>query len=288
MTEAVGFQYAILRYVHDAATGEFLNVGLAMYSPEMRFFQARLQPLYRRVTATFPDADGEFFKEYISRLQTAVDTLTVEISSGQLSLLEEGPQDLAALLGMVLTPDDSSIQFGRVYSGAAADLNAVFADLYARLVERYLSSQDRNTRDDAAVWNYYRRALQVQNVVQRLQAHVIETKYEPVALNHAWRNGHWNALEPVSFDLMHPGSIQRKAREWLGSVRVLKTSPEWGTLYMLLGAPHQEDRTVERAYESAKRMLSDDESVVLVEENEAEDFAERIDQLIDEHQAPHR
>ena len=87
---------------------------------------------------------------------------------------------------------------------------------------------------------------------------------------------------------MHPGSIQRKAREWLGSVRVLKTSPEWGTLYMLLGAPHQEDRTVERAYESAKRMLRDDESVVLVEENEAEDFAERIDRRIDEHQSPHR
>lgn len=283
MTEAIGFQYSVLRYVHDSVTGEFLNVGLAMYSAKTLYFQVRLQPLYRRVTATFPDADGEFFKQYISRLQTVADAVAADIASGQLMLLDQLPASLEPLLSRMLYPDDSSMQFGRVYGGAAEDLDSVFADLYARLIERHLSSADRNTRDDQAVWTVFRHALQAQNVVQRLQQHRVMTKYEPVDLTHAWKNGHWNALEPVSFDLMYAGSIQRKAREWLGTVQVLKTSPEWGRLYLLLGAPQQRDPLVERAYENAKRMLGDENTVELVEEPQADVFAKEIEKLIDQH-----
>jgi len=283
MTGLHEFQYSVLRYVHDVTTGEFLNVGLALFSAADRVFKVRLLPHYRRITATFPAADGEFYRQYVSRMQTDAEQIAERVARDQLSLLGEDNVTLPDLLSEVLVPDDSSMQFGPVRGGLVEDFSSMFDELYARLVEKHLSSTDRATRDDAEVWNMYRQALQEHRVVEHLRPHRVETRYDPVELSHAWKNGHWNAVEPVSFDLMHPGSIQRKAKEWLGQVKVLNTSDEWGRLFLLLGAPRQSDPAVVRAYNSAKRMLSDEEEVQVVEEHEAESFARELSSLIDSH-----
>jgi hypothetical protein len=34
------FTYTVLRYVHDIATGEFVNMGVALYAPEANYVSA--------------------------------------------------------------------------------------------------------------------------------------------------------------------------------------------------------------------------------------------------------
>ena len=63
------FQYAILRYIHDQGTEEFLNIGLAMYSQPENYFRAQVLTRYRRVTQTFPGASGKLYKGFVDRLQ---------------------------------------------------------------------------------------------------------------------------------------------------------------------------------------------------------------------------
>lgn len=280
----VPFQYTVLHYMHDVTTGEFLNVGLVIYSATARYFQARMLTQYRRVTATFPETDGDFYKRYLGHLQTIADQITLEVSQGQLSLLDDPSGRIEPLLARILTPDDSSIKFGPMHDGVADDLDIVFEHLYSRLVTRHLDNTGRASRNDEDVWNVYRRPLQAENVIQRLQPHVFQTRYDPISLDHSWKNGHWNAVEAVSFDLVQPNSIQRKASQWFGQIHALTTSVDLGKIYLLLGAPKQDSGDLKRAYRNAKSMISDsDQSVELVEENQADEFAKKMRDLVDTH-----
>jgi hypothetical protein len=284
MNDRIPFQYAVLRYMHDVTTGEFLNVGLALYSPAAKYFQARLLPHFRRITTTFPEADGEFYRRYVSHLQTIANRLSDEINHGQLSLLDDDATSFEALLAQILTPDDSSLYFGQIYGGTADNLDEFFDQFYDRMVTRYLSAPERASRDDEAIWNVYRRHLQAADVVHQLRPHLFQTRFDPIPLAHSWKNGHWNAIEAVSFDLVQPSSIQRKASQWFGDIHALSTSPDWGRLYLLLGAPRQDSANFKRAYKNAKLMITDsDLHVDLVEEADAEEFAQKMRGLIDKH-----
>lgn len=40
------YTYTVLRYVHDTTTGEFVNVGVALYAPELRYASALCRTTY--------------------------------------------------------------------------------------------------------------------------------------------------------------------------------------------------------------------------------------------------
>jgi hypothetical protein len=47
------FTYTVLRYVHDIATGEFVNMGVALYAPEAKYVSAICNPRYGRLSKLF-------------------------------------------------------------------------------------------------------------------------------------------------------------------------------------------------------------------------------------------
>ena len=49
MTSKTPYTYTVLRYVHDIATGEFLNVGVALFAPEPRFVNAVCRTNFARL-----------------------------------------------------------------------------------------------------------------------------------------------------------------------------------------------------------------------------------------------
>ena len=42
MNTKIPFQFKVLRYIHDSFTGEFLNIGLALYSQSAPYLQVKL------------------------------------------------------------------------------------------------------------------------------------------------------------------------------------------------------------------------------------------------------
>jgi len=249
MNERIPFQYSVLRYVHDVATGEFLNVGLAIYSKSARFFQSRLLLRYRRLTQAFPGADGELYRNYISRLQRSLNEVSAEVESNQMRILGEGlPDRIEFLLNQVLPPDDSSIRFSEARGGLADDLEGTFDQLYYRLVEQYLTVPQTPSREDDDIWQVFRPPLQDLEVLDHFQRHEVRTEVESFQFDHAWRNGTWNVLRPLSFDLVHPGNIRKKAREWMGAAHIMDEAPDLSGLFFLLGHPRNGDRLVRKAY----------------------------------------
>jgi hypothetical protein len=281
MSERVPFQYSILRYVHDVATGEFLNVGLALYSKSTRFFQGRLLLRYRRLTQTFPGADGELYRRYVSRLQGSLDQLSHEVRSNQPKLFgPELPDQIEFLLNQILPPDDSSIRFGGVRGGLADDLEVTFDQLYDRLVEQYTMVPEVPSREDDDIWQVFRPPLRELEVLDHLQSHEVHTTVERFQFDHAWKNGTWNVLKPLSFDLVHPGNIRKKARQWMGAAQIMEETPDLSGLYFLLGRPLNGNKLVQKAYLDAVQILErtrvDRLNVKLVAEDNAWGFAERL------------
>ena len=279
MNTKLPFQFAVLRYVHDAFTGEFLNVGIAFYCQDPAFFKVRLLQKYRRITNAFPEADGEFYRRYIASLQSKFDALAEKVTSKQSTFEPWLPDRVEELLVQVLPPDDSSIQFSEAQGGMSKDLEATFEDIYRRLIEAHLPHEESDSRNEAEVWNVFREPLRKQNVIRLLMPHVIHTKKRDFEFDHAWKNGHWSALQPLSFDLVQPKSIGNKALQYFGANVVLHESKEINALYYLLGAPRRDDKAVQKEYTKAKDLLGTGEfakKIILIEEDEAEDFAHEI------------
>jgi hypothetical protein len=286
MTEQFPFQYSIIQYMHDVVTGEFLNIGLAMYSKHMPFFKVRLLTQCRRITHTFPDADGDVYRHYITHLQTVFDQLAINPEASQPEMFNKRPDQIEAMLIRVLPRDESSIRFSEVHTGLSDNIPDLFDHLYRRLIEHHLQVDEQQRRNDDDVWRIYRQSLAQTQAIIGLRRHVIETKYETIEFPHAWKNGHWNILHPMSLDYASRSSIQRKAREWLGTTYLLKPSSDLGNIYLLLGKPVRPDQDLRRAYKNAKDMIQEEQPglpMQIIEEEQAESFAKKIAPQIIEH-----
>lgn len=278
-SERIAFQYSLLRYTHDIVTGEYLNVGLVVYSKQYRYFKAQLSAKYRRITSCFPGADGDFYKRYINHFQVKLDQFGLSLSSNQIKMFEDLPDQLNILLAMLLPLDDSAIQFGEVQSGIATDLDDAFSQLNYRLVERYIDDNERDTRADEQVWTVYSKPLRLLNVLDYLKPKKIKISHDEIEFERAWKNGNWNIIQPLSFDLANPTYIRKKARTWLGTNILLDQSDEMSSMYYLLGRPQNDEPKLQQAYLDAKDILLTHHyqySVKLVEEHQAETFAEQI------------
>jgi hypothetical protein len=284
MTIKIPFQFTVLRYIHDSFTGEFLNVGLALYSQSPAFFRAKFLPKYGRVTGAFPEADGEFYRNYICRLQAKADDLADKVNSKQISYENWLPDRVEELLVQILPVDDSAIQFGPTQGGMANDLEETFEDLYFRMVEAHLPHEDILSRNEAEIWSIFYKPLKEHNIIHRLKPVTIQTRMDEVVFDHAWKNGRWKALQPLSFDLLKPGSIHNKAYQYFGTNVDLEDSQEISKLYYLLGKPRRDDIPLQRAYNKAKDLLGTGEhtkKVEIIEEDAAEDFAKEISPQIE-------
>lgn len=279
MNGRIPYEYKILKYVHDSFTGECLNIGLVLYSKQAAFFRIKLLNRYSRLTSVFPDLDGKHFYKYINSLQNQFDLISLKINSKQLSMFQSLPNDVDDLVRAVLPIDDSAVQFGPSRGGVAGNLEIAFADLYLRLIESYLPIDDLQTRSDREIWQVYYEHIRPTLSHKALHEMTISTATSEVTFEHAWRNGRVNALQPISFDLQNPLSIQRKSHQWFGTSVILSSSSDIGLIYFLLGSPKKEDERQYKAYLIARDLLSSKEystKIKVVEEDEAPQFMEEI------------
>lgn len=274
------FQYAILQYVHDAFTEEFLNVGLALYSQTPPYFQVRLLTKYRRLTNTFPSADGEHYRNYITSLQRKFDERAREINEGQISFDGWPPARIEEILASVLPLDNSSLRFGPAHGGFTQDINNTFEDLYHRFVESHLPTEKAEGRDENVIWRQFSQTLKTYNIQQHhFHKTIIQTPKDEVEIDHSWRNGRVNGLQPISFDLLYAQNIKKKSHEWFTTNVLVSEAEDVGKIYYLLAQPQHDDKALFAAYVKARDLLGARDfakKITIIEENEAEDFAKHI------------
>lgn len=232
------YTYSVLRYVHDITTGEFINVGVVLYSREGGYASALCRSTFGRLSRAFPGMDGDAFKSLMrfvqSRIEEIGDGLKKELP------LNGHPATVMDVAHAVLPPDDRSLQWSPPGSGMSENLSQTLEGLFERLVNRYAERPQQERRSDDEVWRKYRRSLEDCHVLKHLQPKKITVQDDEVEFQHAWKNGVWHCLEPVSFDLSSADSIREKAHKWLGQLLSVKEAREQFKVYLLLGEPQPE------------------------------------------------
>jgi hypothetical protein len=275
------FTFTVLRYIHDPVSGEFANVGVLLYAPEIRFLDAKCTPTYGRISAYFADFNPEHFKRMMKHIERRTWELSQTLDKLPFDGQPKTAQDCAA---RVLPQDDSSLQFSPVVgSGLTVDARLELSQLYDRYVDRYSRKQEKPSRSDDDVMRTFRDPLAQRQVLSRLTRKRITGNDDEYEFPYAWKNGRWNACEPVSLDLVESGSIIDKANRWLGRAHNLQASEENFKLFLLLGKPSASGPLME-AFHRAERILRKmpiDHELVL--EDDAPRFARRVEADLREH-----
>lgn len=276
------YYFSVLRYTFDAVTQEFVNIGLVLYVPGSRFIHARCTNHYSRVSKMFRRIDGNAFRSLTRYVQDRINQLHGEMDKG--ALFFDPDEKLEALLARILPDDDSAIRFASAGVGVTENPKQSFEALYERYVSRYESSQEAGARNDDDVWRVFYKPLERKNITARLTPKKIVAPNYEYEFQRTWKNSAYHIYEPVSFDLTDPTSIVDKANRWLGRGMSLAKSNENFKLFLLLGQP-SEQRLLESFHHAQNILHEIPGSPELIQEQDAERFAEDVERELTEHDA---
>ena len=75
------FTYTVLRYVHDIATGEFVNMGVALYAPEAKYVSAICNSRYGRLSKMFLEVNGDNLRSLMRYIQARFEEHAAKLNS---------------------------------------------------------------------------------------------------------------------------------------------------------------------------------------------------------------
>ncbi len=138
-------QYAIVRFLPYAETGEFANVGVVLACPATGYLAARLMPTKRtrRITDFFDQLDARVYRHALKYLGEELERLR------QLAFLgaEQGRNQAVQNLFVDLTrPREAVLRFSDARVVLADDPEAMLEQLFARFVERDFADKQYHDR----------------------------------------------------------------------------------------------------------------------------------------------
>ncbi|MGH8161791.1 MAG: DUF3037 domain-containing protein [Gammaproteobacteria bacterium] len=127
-------QYAVIRFLPYAETGEFANVGVALACPEAGYFGTRLLPAKKtgRITGFFDQLDKRIYRDAMNYLRQELNRIRVLVSDRHTRDRDFVRQVFAELI----RPRESLLRFGETRVILAEDPLATLGKLFATLVER--------------------------------------------------------------------------------------------------------------------------------------------------------
>ena len=176
------YTYTVLRYIHDVATEEFVNVGVVLVSPEGRFADFRLRSTTGRLNCMFSDFDGEHFRGVIRHLEDRLATLAKQVVGLP---FKEHARDARAMATRVLREDDSAFQWSPPGGGISLDLQETLDRTYERLVMRH-EARIRESRSDEDIWKVFSRPLREAGGLMTFRPRKISMTGE-IELQRAWK-----------------------------------------------------------------------------------------------------
>lgn len=224
MQVKTNYSYSIIKYVHDTATSEFVNIGVAVFCPTRGFFKVICRSTVGRVSDIFPNIDSSSFKSLLRETSKRFNDLSLAFENS-LKFNEE-PISLESLISTVLPRDDSALIWTQSLTGITNDPQKTLTDLYSRYVTKYDKTTTKHKRTDEDVWRNFHRALEDRNISSFFEEKIIEGDVDEVKFKTAWKNGVWHCIESLSFDMTGEEGIKDKALRFLGQISSVQDSSD--------------------------------------------------------------
>jgi hypothetical protein len=103
------YTFSVLRYVHDIVSGEFVNLGIVLFAPRLRYLGIACTTTYGRISKFFGEVQGEHLKKLIRHIQTGVEDIGSKMVD-QLPFESLDAKTVTNWVERILPPDDSSLR----------------------------------------------------------------------------------------------------------------------------------------------------------------------------------
>lgn len=245
-------QYAIVRFLPYAETGEFANVGVVLACPATGYLEARLMPPRRtaRITGFFEQLDRRIYRE-------AMDYLKEELARIGKLVADGGPGNPAfvkqAFAGLV-RPREALLRFSETRVILAEQPADTLHKLFATLVERdfadkayheqWLERGVRETLRRARLRDYFQPG-DIGNQDLHIHAPFVHERDGRPQL----------AIKPLDLAKDEPNLVYDIGARWAGRVRLLQRHQLLpGSLLFAVGMP---DAKHARAHAAVAEILDD-------------------------------
>lgn len=275
----IEYNYCAVKYIHDPAAGEMLNIGVLVFSKSAGRVLGKFETHYDRLSTVFANFNGEHYRRVVRSFERGISRLNKKFEP---ALFEVGFSNISEVFNSLVPDLGLSIQFGPVLAGLTADLEWEVEEVFDRLVQSQAPSKEKKSRSDDEIWTVFSRPFGKRKIVSHLQprsflAHDNEWKFD-----HTFKNERWHILEPVTMDYVSSEWMQMKAARLVGEMTFLQDNKEIKKIYLLLGTPRVD--SLQGAYVRAKNLLNEIPiEKELIEETEAEAFAEHLKSYMLEH-----
>lgn len=210
------YRFALVRYIHDAAVGEFINVGVVLWPVTGRLLKCRINERYGRLSRLYGEFDGPGYRQIVRHLAARVKAVAEEWMREAPALFSEPAASDAPPLQRLLRDDASCFQWSEIMGGVHENLDARFEQLFDEFVTRHEPEEPRERRNENDIWHGVRLILQKHSLLRPNTETTISGSYFEYRFKYGWKNGIVQVLEPVSFDLMSASQLVDKANTWTG------------------------------------------------------------------------
>jgi hypothetical protein len=128
MHAPASFDYALLRVVPRVERQEFINAGVVVYCPEMRYLAARIRLDAARLKALWPDADVALVEDHLRAVERIC--LGVE-NAGPIARLSLGER-----FHWITSPRSTIIQPSPVHTGVCDSTDTLLDRLEAQFLSQ--------------------------------------------------------------------------------------------------------------------------------------------------------
>ncbi len=224
----IKYSYQILKYTPDQIIGEFINVGIVMYSEEGHFLKAKMTSNGKRIKSIFSSTDIKSLIDKLKKIEALFNDLSIEES-----------KSIVEITSSILTPDMSAIMFDKERIGIDINLDFAFDKIFDRYIQiESISKEDKKAINDASVWKeHYKKYFDKHEISKHLHKKSIHTSGDVIHFDHAVKNGIWHYIEPVSFIQNNESLTKEKVYKWIGKMYELNKTNEEFALYFLTQLP---------------------------------------------------
>ncbi len=201
------YQYAIVRFLPHAETGEFANVGIVLCAPEQGHVEFRLAPnRFARVTDFFQDVKGALYK-------TAIQTVQQELKRVQEYAAGRPAAEVAALVQEVVRPRESLLRYSELRTMLVDKKPAAVADqLFEQLIHRTFLTEEYQEQ-------LMTRAIKAQLKAEKMQ-HFRERKladrFDEITFPLVAETNDYFVIRPLAFGQKTAIKVLDHANSWLG------------------------------------------------------------------------
>lgn len=273
------YTYCLLKYKHSPFLDESVNIGVLIYFVDSQRFSFKYSKNLSRIKSIYNNVPEKTIKEYLRQIHNRL----LKYQSNNEDIFPLNDSNLKEFLHHNILPIDATVLQFSTFKTDVLDIDeSIIEDI---IFEQYfiedIKTSNNQSQEPKIISHLYSELkksgfYEVVNKSRVQKDFNVKTNTGNFNFDFAWKNGVWNLVKPVGFDLKTGDGIIQKARNNLGEFTDLES--EVKAQYkcaIIVGKPS--DRKLYSNYSKALDILHKlPKTIKVLEENDLKQYSREV------------